>query len=192
MIDRPPAPPPPGPPAAEARALRRQVRRLTALAVLLACLVAGLVGYVLALEHPVARGERGARVVPTGPRGAGHPSFDCAQFTGALAEPAGDPIARLREAPAGARVQTRGKVMAAWPRILGRNWLHLCDAAGGDVLVVATRDWAHPGDEVRVEGVLSRDRDIGGVYVFPLLVEGELKGPAVIEASPSAQDGIDL
>lgn len=192
MIEPTPAPPPDGSPPAEVRALRRRVRRLTALAVLLACLVAGLVGYVLALEHPVRRGDAVARVQPTGPRRGDHPSFDCAQFTGALAEPAGEPIARLREAPAGARVHTRGKVMAAWPRILGLNWLHLCDAAGGDVLVVATHDWAHPGDEVRVEGVLSRDRDIGGVYVFPLLVEGELKGPTVIEAAPSAQDGIDL
>ncbi len=176
------------------RALRRQVRWLTALGVLLACAVAGLTGYLLAVERPLAGGPGATAapaVAPSGPRGAGHPTFDCRAFTGSLAAPEGEPIAELRRRPAGARVQTRGKVMQAFPRIMGLNWLHLCDAAGGEVLVVATRDWAHPGDEVRVEGVLSRDRDIGGVYVFPLLVEGELRGPAVIEA-PAKPGGIDL
>lgn len=179
--------------------LRRRLRHMTALSVLLACAVAGLIGYLAARERPAespVAAPEAPTVRPTDPAGARHPTFDCREFRDPLAAPEGDPgraIAALSETPAGERVRTRGKVMNAYPRIRGLNWLHLCDAPGGDVLVVATTDWAHPGDVVIAEGVLARDRDIGGVYRFPLLIEGgRLEGPGVIEASAMPPDVIDL
>lgn len=190
--------PPETPP--ETAALRRRLRWLTMVSALLALAVVGLVTALIARqparppEAPAA--EMPAPTVrPNDPVGARHPSFDCRAFSGQVGplpgEP-GAPIADLRETAAGEQVRTRGKVMAAYPRIMGRNWLHLCDAPGGDVLVVATTDWAHPGDEVAVEGTLSRDRDIGGVYRFPLLIEGRLEGPGVIEGSVKPEGAIDL
>jgi len=183
------------------RTLRRRLRWISALAVALACAVAGLVGNLVARERPRAPAPSVAvpqspTVRPSDPAGARHPTFDCRGFTGPLDGLSGDTgraIAALDTIPAGQRVRTRGKVMAAYPRIRGVNWLHLCDAPGGAVLVVATADWAHPGDDVIVEGTLARDRDIGGVYVFPLLIEGgRLEGPGVIEQGTMRGDAIDL
>ncbi len=195
-----PEPPHDTPPPAAA--LRRRLRQLTVLSTLLALTVAGLVTYVLVRPSPQPAAPAGRAdlpdaptVRPTDPVGARHPTFDCRAFSGEVGPLPGAPaapIASLRETPAGERVRSRGKVMAAYPRIMGRNWLHLCDAPGGDVLVVATTDWAHPGDEVAVEGTLSRDRDIGGVYRFPLLIEGGLEGPGVIEAGVRPEGAIDL
>lgn len=180
--------------------LRRRLRWMTGLSVCLGLAVAVLVGHLLAtraplrLDGPAAPDPAASQVVPNDPAGARHPRFDCRAFSGPVELGAdATSIAGLSDVSAGQRVRTRGRVMAAYPRIMGRNWLHLCDAPGGDVLVVATTDWAHPGDEVIAEGVLGRDRDIGGVYVFPLLIEGgRLEGPAVIEAGTAPGRVIDL
>ena len=60
---------------------------------------------------------------------------------------------------------------------------------------MATVDWAHPGDEVVVEGRLAHDKNIGGVYIFPLLIEGgALEGAGVIKDALAQQrrEGINL
>lgn len=89
------------------------------------------------------------------------------------AGPAGHTVAELyagKSALKDQQVMVRGQVVKSSANILGRNWLHLQDGSGGD-LVVTTRDAAAVGEVVLVSGTLRLERDFGAGYRYDLLVE---------------------
>ena len=140
------------------------------------------------------------RVVPNPEVGQGHhPSFDCASMMEALeSRPEGavsiGELADKRDDLAGQPVTVKGRVMQAFPAIMGVNWFHVCDEPNGRVLVASARDWVHPGHDVVLRGVLSLDRNIAGAYRFPLFIEeAQLEGAGVLGgALPTAAEGLDL
>ena len=80
----------------------------------------------------------------------------------------------------GEAVVVKGRVVQAFPQIMGVNWLHICDEPSGRVLVASSTQWANPGSEIVLRGILSVDRTIAGAYTFPLFIEkAKLEGDAV-------------
>jgi S-formylglutathione hydrolase FrmB len=74
----------------------------------------------------------------------------------------------------GQRVQVAGKVVKVNTGIMGKNFLHIQDgtgAAGANDLTVTTQDVARVGDQVVVTGVVTVNRDFGGGYSYPLILE---------------------
>jgi hypothetical protein len=58
--------------------------------------------------------------------------------------------------------------------IMGKNWLHIRDGSGqegNNDLTVTTDAPAKVGDTVLVKGKVSTDRDFGGGYKYPVIVE---------------------
>ena len=75
---------------------------------------------------------------------------------------------------AGKPIVLRGKVVKWNPKIMGRNWIHIQDGtgeAGKHDLTITTQDTVNVGDAVVVRGTLSLDRDFGGGYAYPVIVE---------------------
>jgi len=77
---------------------------------------------------------------------------------------------------AGQTVSAHGKVVKVNNGIMDRNWIHVQDGTGtGDAktndLVVTSKQTAAVGDEVTITGVAALDRDFGGGYNYPLLIE---------------------
>lgn len=77
---------------------------------------------------------------------------------------------------AGKPVAVRGVVVKSSPGIMGRNWLHIQDATGDPAagthdLTITTQDKASPGDRVKIEGTVAKDRDFGAGYKYPVIVE---------------------
>jgi hypothetical protein len=73
---------------------------------------------------------------------------------------------------AGKPIAVRGKVVKFNAQILGHNWLHLQDGTGD--LTITTADSAAPvaiGDVVVARGTLSLNKDFGGGYSYPVIVE---------------------
>lgn len=133
-------------------------------------------------------------MVPHAGGGRGlHPVFDCRDVEALPKPPSGSgrglkSIATLSDRGAslkGKKVRVWARVMAVYPNILGVNWLRLCDVDSGDVLVVSSSQWAHPGMPVLAEGRLALEKNIGNAYTFPLLLEeATLKGDAVLDHAP--------
>ena len=89
-----------------------------------------------------------------------------------------EPAGPVREVQGEAVVA--GRVVQAFPQIMGVNWLHICDEPSGRVLVASSTQWANPGSEIVLRGILSVDRTIAGAYTFPLFIEkAKLEGDAV-------------
>jgi hypothetical protein len=76
---------------------------------------------------------------------------------------------------AGRTVAVRGKVTKVNNGILGRNWLHLVDGTGtvgsNDLTVTSKDQTARVGDTIVARGVVGLDRDFGGGYFYPVLLE---------------------
>ncbi len=85
----------------------------------------------------------------------------------------------------GKTLSVRGRVTKANHGILDRNWLHVSDSSGGD-LVVTTSGEAKKGDLVLVKGVVALDRDVGAGYKYDLLIEN---ATVVVESSAAAVPG---
>ena len=169
-------------------------RLFTVVNVLAAAVTIVGVAYVKGLHdgqsRPAASQFESTAVVPNPHVGQGqHPVFDCQGMTAPVEAPdAGFTAIGELERKAGEAVVVRARVVQAFPRIMGVNWFHVCDAPGGKVLVASGNQWVPPGHVVTLRGVLSVDRNIGGAYVFPLYIENaSLEGPAVelpTEAKP--------
>lgn len=74
----------------------------------------------------------------------------------------------------GKPVAVRGRVVKFNAMIMGKNWIHIRDGSGAEGtndLTVTTLDKAKVGDLVVVTGDLKADRDFGGGYRYPLIVE---------------------
>lgn len=87
--------------------------------------------------------------------------------------PAGHTVAEILAQKARLKdtaVTVRGKVVKASANILGRNWLHLQDGSGGDLLVT-TRDAVPAGEVVQASGALRLERDFGAGYRYDVILE---------------------
>lgn len=82
---------------------------------------------------------------------------------------------------AGRTVAVRGKVTKVNNGILGRNWLHLADGTGregaNDLTVTSRDQTARVGDTIVARGVVGLDRDFGGGYFYPVLIENAAVQP---------------
>lgn len=114
---------------------------------------------------------------------AGHPA------TGAKAGPAAPDLSGIQKAAngqtvaeiysdkaklTGKPVAVRGRVVKFNAMIMGKNWIHLRDGSGAEGtndLTVTTLDKAKVGDLVVITGELKANRDFGGGYRYPLIVE---------------------
>ena len=75
---------------------------------------------------------------------------------------------------AGKEVLVRGRVVKFFPKIMGKNWLHLQDGSGSEGtndLTVTTNTMVEVGDTVLVSGVVSVNRDFGHGYRFAVMLE---------------------
>jgi len=73
-------------------------------------------------------------------------------------------------------VAVRGKVVKVSTGIMGKNWIHLQDGSGiagkgTNDLVVTSKDVPKVGDVVTASGTLSKDKDFGAGYKYPVIVE---------------------
>lgn len=74
----------------------------------------------------------------------------------------------------GKTVSAQGKVVKVNNGIMGRNFVHVQDGTGdasNNNLIVTSKDTANVGDSVSVTGVVVLNRDFGGGYSYPLLIE---------------------
>lgn len=74
----------------------------------------------------------------------------------------------------GKPVAVRGRVVKYNAMIMGKNWLHIRDGSGAEGtndLTITTADKAKVGDLVVITGELKANRDFGGGYRYPLIVE---------------------
>ncbi len=83
-------------------------------------------------------------------------------------------INKDKAALAGQTISAQGKVVKVNNGIMGRNFVHVQDGtgeAGSDKLIVTSKQTANVGDQVTVSGVVVLNRDFGGGYTYPLLIE---------------------
>ena len=76
----------------------------------------------------------------------------------------------------GKEISVRGTVVKMNANILDRNWAHLRDGSGkakdgSDDLTVMLKDMAAVGQVVTVRGKVFLDKDLGGMYKFPVILE---------------------
>ncbi len=71
----------------------------------------------------------------------------------------------------GKTIRVRGQVSKYNPGIMGKNWIHIKDSSGTDDLTITTDSSVALDDVVVIEGKLTLDKDFGGGYVYPLIVE---------------------
>lgn len=79
-----------------------------------------------------------------------------------------------KTALAGKTVSAQGKVVKVNNGIMGRNFVHVQDGTGdasNNNLIVTSKDTANVGDSVSVTGLVVVNRDFGGGYSYPLLIE---------------------
>jgi hypothetical protein len=75
---------------------------------------------------------------------------------------------------AGQTVSAQGKVVKVLNGIMKRNFIHVRDGTGDantNDLIVTSKQTAKVGDQVTITGVVGVNRDFGGGYLYPLLVE---------------------
>lgn len=79
-----------------------------------------------------------------------------------------------KAALAGKTIRAQGTVLKANNGIRGHNFVHIQDgtgAAGGNTLIVRSKQTANVGNKVTISGVVVVDRDFGSGYFYPLLIE---------------------
>ena len=71
------------------------------------------------------------------------------------------------------QVLVRGQVIKVNSEIMDRNWVHIMDGTRGDRsdLTFTTTSEFKVGDTVTVRGTVAVDKDFGGGYVYPLILE---------------------
>ena len=75
---------------------------------------------------------------------------------------------------AGQTVSAQGKVVKVNNGIMRRNFVHVQDGTGdatSNNLIVTSKQTAKVGDQVSISGVVVLNRDFGGGYSYPLLIE---------------------
>lgn len=93
--------------------------------------------------------------------------------------PGGKTVAEIiaeRTTLVGKTVKLRAVVVKVNAGILGKTYLHVRDGSGDDKtgnndLSVTMQDVPKLGDTITIEGVVGLDKDIGGGYKFPTIIE---------------------
>ncbi|MBI3565906.1 MAG: nucleotide-binding protein [Elusimicrobia bacterium] len=98
-----------------------------------------------------------------------------AKAAGADARTVGELYAQ-KKALKGQTVTVAGKVVKYTPDILDRNWAHIRDGSGSakdgsDDVTVLLKDQAEMGQVITVRGKVVLDKDLGGMYKFPVAIE---------------------
>lgn len=123
-----------------------------------------------------------APAAPMSPHGAGNPHGSASPH-GASPAPAAVPelpkaegdthnfagLMADRAALAGQRVTISGAVVKVSPEIMGRNWVHVQDAAGTD-LTITTAELPQVGAGVQVSAKVEVDQDFGAGYSYALIL----------------------
>ena len=100
-----------------------------------------------------------------------------ASFSASAAEDNLKTVASINENKAalvGQTVSAQGKVVKVNSGIMKRNFVHVQDGTGdanSNNLIVTSKQTANVGDQVTVSGVVVTNRDFGGGYSYPLLIE---------------------
>jgi hypothetical protein len=81
-----------------------------------------------------------------------------------------------KAALAGQTIKAQGKVVKVNNGIMGRNFVHVQDGTGNpgggtNNLIATSKQTAQVGEQVTVSGVVVVNRDFGGGYSYPLLIE---------------------
>ncbi len=76
----------------------------------------------------------------------------------------------------GKKVVLKAVVVKVSKNILGKNWIHCQDGTGSESgkdfdITVTTKASPAVGDTVLVKGTLSKDKDIGAGYFYPVIIE---------------------
>jgi len=74
----------------------------------------------------------------------------------------------------GKTVKVKGKVVKYNGGIMNRNWIHIqdgTDSNGNYDLLITSDESAKVGDVIVAEGTLTRDKDFGAGYFYPVVVE---------------------
>lgn len=74
----------------------------------------------------------------------------------------------------GQTISAKGKVVKVNNGIMRRNFIHVQDGTGNantNNLIVTSKQTAQVGDQVTITGVVVLNRDFGGGYSYPLLIE---------------------
>jgi len=133
------------------------------------------VGIIVAAGHDEGLGKQPQ--IPGHPPIAGKGSVSQPEISGIVKAKNGKTVAEVyaaREDLAGKPVLVRGRVVKFFPKIMGKNWVHLRDGSGSEGtndLTVTTDAMVEVGDLVLVSGVVSVDRDFGYGYSFTVLLE---------------------
>ena len=113
---------------------------------------------------------------PPLPGTASQPTIDLAGIKRATDGKTVQEIINGKSALAGKVVTVRANVVKYNAMILGKNWLHLRDGSGNDVmhdndLTITTDTAAKVGDTVLVTGNVSTNRDFGAGYKYSVMLE---------------------
>lgn len=80
-----------------------------------------------------------------------------------------------RDRYVGQKVRVRGLVSKTSEQIMKKNWVHLQDGSSfqgqDDLVFTTTAGMPKQGDVVVAEGVLTKDKDFGYGYFYPVIVE---------------------
>lgn len=74
----------------------------------------------------------------------------------------------------GQTISAQGKVVKVNNGIMKRNFVHVQDGTGSattNKLIATSKQTANVGDQVTISGVVVLNRDFGGGYAYPLLIE---------------------
>ncbi len=80
----------------------------------------------------------------------------------------------------GKRVVIEASVTKVNNNIMGKNFLHIQDGTGtegANNLTVTSQQMADVGDKLRVEALVTIDRDFGHGYLYPLILEEAVLTP---------------
>lgn len=113
----------------------------------------------------------------------GHPKIDApaaasvSDFSRIEKPPGGQSVSEIvdgRKQLKGKEVTVRGKVVKYNEAVMGKNWLHVRDGSGtaaNNDLTVTTQTPAKVGATVLVKGKVSTERNFGGGYFYPVIIE---------------------
>ena len=102
-----------------------------------------------------------------------------AAFNASAAEPALKTVAAVNQNKTtlvGKTIRAQGKVVKVNNGIMGRNFVHVQDGTGDaktttNNLIATSKQTAQVGDSVTISGTVVVNRDFGGGYTYPLLIE---------------------
>ncbi len=128
-----------------------------------------------AAPHSGTKGAAPSGITPHGGRAAAKGPIRVTKAAGSEGRTVAEIYAQ-KEVLAGKEVVVTGQVVKINNNILDRNWAHLRDGTGSaddgsDDLTVILKDDAALSQVITVRGKVTLDKDLGGMYQFPVAVE---------------------